>query len=303
MDWFEQPTGFPETDYAATRAKLDVEGNRLLSRVNGRSYAIGQFKLTPLQALRVAAARQRSPPGRIKVRIVQGNVRDMHSSREYKGALFQVASQFNMVEMISYEITPEHGVTRYERDATQGPACAVAAGAATIYRNYFVPLAGGYGQTAGRQLDGLAEIGLALSATLRWPVDALWKMKNGYALCTQDGLEAIGRHLTPASEPERDRLRGLLHVGLHQDIEVTDSPGKIRPLVSQAFCSALPVAYTDVPQLLWKPFASLVLEAAYEATLWAAVLNARRGVSNIVLLTSLGGGAFGRRAAAPPRDL
>jgi hypothetical protein len=27
--------------------------------------------------------------------------------------------------------------------------------------------------------------------------------------------------------------------------------------------------------------------------MWAAVLNARRGVSNVVLLTGLGGGAFG----------
>ncbi|WP_291690977.1 hypothetical protein [Bradyrhizobium sp.] len=42
----------------------------------------------------------------------------------------------------------------------------------------------------------------------------------------------------------------------------------------------------------FKEAARLVLEAAYEATLWAAVLNAQRG-SNIVLLTSLGGGAFG----------
>ena len=35
------------------------------------------------------------------------------------------------------------------------------------------------------------------------------------------------------------------------------------------------------------------MEAAYEATLRAAALNAQRGASNIVLLTSLGGGAFG----------
>jgi hypothetical protein len=43
----------------------------------------------------------------------------------------------------------------------------------------------------------------------------------------------------------------------------------------------------------WKAFASLVLEAAYEATMWSAVLNAKRGASNVVLLTFLGGGAFG----------
>ena len=48
-----------------------------------------------------------------------------------------------------------------------------------------------------------------------------------------------------------------------------------------------------MPAFHWKPFASLVLEAAYEATMLAAVLNARRGASNVVLLTGLGGGAFG----------
>jgi hypothetical protein len=55
----------------------------------------------------------------------------------------------------------------------------------------------------------------------------------------------------------------------------------------------LPVAYGAVPSIHWRAFATLVLEAAYEATLWAAVENARRGGSKIVLLTSLGGGAFG----------
>ena len=48
-----------------------------------------------------------------------------------------------------------------------------------------------------------------------------------------------------------------------------------------------------VPSSHWKPFASLVLQAAYEATMWAAVQNAQRGASNVVLLTQLGGGAFG----------
>jgi hypothetical protein len=59
------------------------------------------------------------------------------------------------------------------------------------------------------------------------------------------------------------------------------------------FCSALPVAYTSVAPSHWEAFASLVLEGAYEATLWTAVQNAQRGASNVVLLTSLGGGAFG----------
>lgn len=47
----------------------------------------------------------------------------------------------------------------------------------------------------------------------------------------------------------------------------------------------------------WAPLANLVLEAAYEATLLAGVLNSQRGASDTVLLTRLGGGAFGNDEA------
>ena len=189
--------------------------------------------------------------------------------------------------------TPERGVTGYEDDRTQGPACAIAAGAATIYRNYFAPLGDGQGQTVEKQFDGLADIGAALSQALDQPVSALWKMQNGYALCTQAGLHAIAEHLGAVQPEQLDILRGKLCIGIHSDVEVTDASGEGGPLVSQAFCSALPVAYSRVPSGYWEPFARLVLEAAYEATMWAAVQNAQRGASNIVLLTFLGGGAFG----------
>jgi hypothetical protein len=67
-------------------------------------------------------------------------------------------------------------------------------------------------------------------------------------------------------------------------------------VVSQVFCSALPISYTDIPAARWKPFAALVLEGAYEATLWAAVLNAHRFSSRMLFLTQLGGGAFGNES-------
>jgi hypothetical protein len=49
---------------------------------------------------------------------VTGDVRHMHKSPENAGALFQVASQFNMLEMTGPEVTPEHGVTIYQYDGT-----------------------------------------------------------------------------------------------------------------------------------------------------------------------------------------
>jgi hypothetical protein len=51
--------------------------------------------------------------------------------------------------------------------------------------------------------------------------------------------------------------------------------------------------HTNVPCRTLAAVRGLVLEAAYEATPWAAVFNARRGASTIVLLTRPGDGAFG----------
>jgi hypothetical protein len=64
-------------------------------------------------------------------------------------------------------------------------------------------------------------------------------------------------------------------------------------MVSQAYCSALPVAYSHHASHLWAAFARLVLEAAYEATICAAILNAAQNGTNRLFLTLLGGGAFG----------
>lgn len=263
MDWFEKLTGFAEHDYAETQAQLELKGNAFRSQVNGRRIGVGQFEMLSLAALREQASAVASNDGQLAISNVSGDVRAMHRLPKHDGAVFQVASQFNMLEMVSPSVMPEHGVTRYQTDRTQGPACAMAAGGATIYRNYFVPMSGEptqIGQSHDRQLDGLA---------------------------------AIGRHLEASTPAEIDALRGLLCVGVHRDVEVTDHDGNDPPTVTQVFCSALPVAYSNLPAPLWRPFAQLVLEAAYVATLCAGVLNAARGRSNKVLLTQLGGGAFG----------
>jgi hypothetical protein len=295
MDWFERLTGFRETSYHDTRAKLKVDGSRLQSLINGKAYDTGELELVSLQALRERVQSGGGRPGRLKASVVTGDVRQMHQSTENAGAMFQVASQFNLLEMTGPEVSPEDGVTRYQHDRTQGPACAIAAGAATIYRNYFAPVGGGYGQTAKRQFNGLADLGEGLGALLNKPVKDLLSMQNGYALCTQAGLDAITEHLGKLQPDQIDILRCKLCIGVHHDVEVTDAAGEHRPVVSQVFCSALPVAYSRVPSSHWEAFASLVLQAAYEATMLTAVLNARRGASNVLLLTELGGGAFGNR--------
>lgn len=53
------------------------------------------------------------------------------------------------------------------------------------------------------------------------------------------------------------QLRGRLRIGVHRDVDVTDAPKPGR-LVSQAFCSALPVANSNLSALEWANFAQIV---------------------------------------------
>ena len=119
MDWFEKLTGFPESTYEETRQKLEVRNGRLISRVNGRSYRVGKLELLSLATLRSKTA-EIPIEGRFSVRNVSGDVRGLHHDPANRGSLFQVASQFNLLEMTSFSVTPEDGVTRYAHDPTKG---------------------------------------------------------------------------------------------------------------------------------------------------------------------------------------
>src|SRR6185503_8384934 len=229
--------------------------------------------------------------GRISVREVVANVQQLHRNESNAGSLFQVASQFNLLEMVSPDVTPEQGVGIYENDHTQGPACAIAAGAGTIYRNYFAPVNGQIGQSESNQLDCLADIGRELGNS----DSRLWQMRNGYALATQTGLIEISNRLRDSNENELDELRKLLRIGVQWNTQVTLKDANHR--VSQAYCSALPVSYSEHSSDLWKEFASLVLEASYEATICTAILNWLSTGNNRVYLTLLGGGAFGNETS------
>ena len=182
MDWFERLTGFPERDYESTSALLDFSGGRLTSKVNGQSYGIGHLEVPTLAALRELAKAGSGATGSMKVGIVTGDVGALHRQPEFAGALFQVASQFNLLEMTSPRVTPEDGVTRYRNDPTQVPACAIAAGAGTIYRNYGVVMKDGVGQTRTRQIDALSGVGDWIVRRIGGKVSDLWSMENGYAM-------------------------------------------------------------------------------------------------------------------------
>ncbi|WP_240971152.1 hypothetical protein [Flammeovirga aprica] len=278
--------GFEEVSPKNVREKIKVEGNKIISKVNGKVYQFGELEIPALYELRQKSLMD-IYRGNVIVKEVVGDVQDLHVDPDNENALFQVASQFNLLEMLSPERTPELGVGIYERDYTQGPACAIACGAGTIYRNYFVPLNQQIGQSFSNQIDCLDLIG----EELKNDKYNLWRMINGYALMGSKSLQIVNDHINQLDDTEREALKSKLKIGIQWKSEVTI--GNSSQLVSQVFCSALPVAYSHLDPALWESFARLILEATYEATLHTALINLDRNYSNKVFLTLVGGGAFG----------
>ncbi len=262
-----------------------ADGVWLTSTANGRRMRVGRFETPSLVELRERAACV-DAPGSLRAREVVADARELHTDPSVAGATFQVASQFNTLEMIGPDYTPGDGITIYGKDHTQGPACAIACGAGTLWRNYLADLGDGVrGQVHGRQIDCLAGLASALGHEI--------EMQNGYAFPTESQLASIADQLASATEAERDELRSALRVGVMWQTEVTWRDAG--HLVSQVYGSALPVIYGGAGE--WEPFARLVLEASYEATLHAAVLNAEATGNRTLFLTLLGGSAFGNDEA------
>lgn len=291
--WFETLFGFAEEDWLSTQQQFTLEGTNLHSRANGRSFEVGRFSTPNLGALR-AGAQAAGRAGNLRLTHTRiGDVLELHALPDNRGAMFQVASQLNCLEFAGPNVVPEDGVTGYAHDPTQGPACSLAAAAGTVYRNYFAPVAGQLGQRADRQIDTLHD----LSATLGAP-GQYFTVRNGYTSSDAARLTALDAAL---ARHDRQDLLDRVRIGVQSGVGVDFCRRFVEPgtptTVSQAFCSAISCGYVrGVPTDSWAPLATLVLDAAYEATLWAAILDAREGAgSGKVWLTFLGGGVFGNR--------
>ncbi len=282
--WFKKLLGFKEINPDQVRSNLRIEGENLLSLVNGKSYQWGTLEIPKLEELRDNSPNLNNYRGKINIQEIVGDVQELHLKNE--NSVFQAASQFNLLEMANPEITPEQGVDIYEHDFTQGPVCAITCGAGTIYRNYFVELHGQTGQSAKNQIDCLEALGLYFKND-DFPC---WQMQNGYVLCNEEGLEHINNIISQLDHEAYETLKGELKIGVQRDTEITIDTRQ--RTVTQAYCSALPIGYSQLAVEKWEPFARLILEATYEATFYAALRNFESTGNNRLFLTLVGGGVF-----------
>lgn len=155
MSWFKDIFGFEESTYAKTQANFYINGTLLYTRGQpSRTFHVGILSPPSLPSLpsltelrKAVCALEVSRGGRIKLSSLVADAYELHGWPEANGALIQVASQFNLLEMPCEHTTPEKGITQYQHDYTQGPSCTMACAAATVFRNYLVPVGSQRGQT------------------------------------------------------------------------------------------------------------------------------------------------------------
>ena len=114
MTWLDKLTGFPETSPTYVRDNLTLSGETLTSKVNGRVMRCGRLEIPSLAELREQVQATRKS-GKLTIREIVANVQTLHADKSNEGSLFQVASQFNLLEMVNPSVTPEEGVGIYEK--------------------------------------------------------------------------------------------------------------------------------------------------------------------------------------------
>ena len=132
MTWFRQLFGFAEQGYADTQKRFRADGHQLHADAQPpRSFHIGTLAMPSLAELRAQIDALGVEAGaRLAIDTVRADAHALHAWPQAHGALIQVASQFNLLEMPGPGVTPEDGITDYQHDRTQGPACAPACASA-----------------------------------------------------------------------------------------------------------------------------------------------------------------------------
>lgn len=335
--WFSKIYGFHEMLNGKSvvnrlmKISINEQGRIYLTHTNGLGHVssfdagIPLYKSTGdllLEAERVIHEMPPQPVG-ITYREIHADVKNLHANPELAGSLFQVASQFNSLEMATPQHTPEMGITIYEHDRTQGPVCAMACPTGTLYRNYFImhnerdkprmP------QTETNQINTLETIiDKFQKSDLEYKVDFV--VKNGYIL--------------PATIEDSNKLNEMIgwpgaiegmandvNYVIQEDVPVLLNPTKPDPVphkVSQIYCSGFPLAYSISTEkndgllgpaeqatiktsggVEWYAYMNrtlikMITTAMYTATLSHAVnMTKTQGKRVKVFLTLVGTGVFG----------
>lgn len=217
-------------------------------------------------------------------------------------SMFQVASNFNGIETIDEEATPETEdfTTNYIYDHTQGPGASVSAGPAAIARVF----AAYYDDRNPAQ--EWAQRGLKHQVNMLAGVRDHYRVVNGYVV-NFDGQKDVTQPLPDTSERGLDSIAGKVQLCVHENADVTfgaryydnDDNDYMAVLkdphrINQVFTAAMNLrqgANGKANQML--PDSPIKSKALLRASYMGSYLAAINTGCESLYLTLIGGGAFG----------
>ena len=307
-DWFKHLFGFQESLENVKKyisIQENSENTKLISSMNNQKFNSGHFSLFSANSFDKTTLNKKPGNKNGKLNIVHGqrmkskmleyvDIMNGCSFPEFKGATFQVASNFNCLEFANDKQTAFDGITIYSDDLTQGPEAAISCAASTLYRNYFIK---------HEESDERGQLSTNINLLKNTPLN----VHNG--------------KVKIISEDEIQRLKSLnfdwknisnYYVGSHENCQVCISRGKKHSqykiheslinnlidtqLIHQVFASAFNFTQNVIPNQFTFEISQHLLFSEYYNTILIAWRNAIKYSnypgSNKCFLTLLGGGVF-----------
>jgi len=295
-------------DYLYDTEKLYIYATNIKFTINNILYNVGDFLCLPLIFLERFQKYELSKdaPKNITYNIINEDIVSLINESSPTD-VFQAASQFNLLEMMSENVSPENGIRNYYKDNSQGPRVALASPIGTFFRNYLIyknPYqttdVDGYPQTTDKQFNTLQTLldlpELKFIKVNTNPTQGQYLYKNGYCFINPT------QEQSNFARDNQNLFENHLKVGVQWNSPLLFDYDK---KVCQVYCSGLPFGdYAFIYGLELdrdgyedriKPFAVGILKAAFKCTLQVAVnkLHLLKDDSRIkVYLTAVGSGEF-----------
>lgn len=270
------------------KSDFNVSGTTMYSVKSDEPFEIGNLQIKTLDEIRRDAQsvqknmKSKFKRDKLSVKFLKSNIFRQHSKKENEGALIQVSSNFSCLQ--DKDLNKQSNITDYAGSYSQGNQSCIATAPSTLYRRYF--------HRKINLLDSLEK-----DKKIDNGKEKYWILENGQiVLNSRDNkIDKLNKII----DDNKDGLRDNIMIGYHEDIEVVYSMEDKRikkgrffenvHKVGYALCSPLDIKLNrQINKKNMEKLSELILEAQYEATLWAGVINANSTSNNRVILTIIG---------------
>ncbi len=207
----------------------------------------------------------------IQIKCIQGDIRHLQGLKENENSLFQIASNFNVLENAHrYDkfIPYQNFLTKYIDDPTQGTFGAVSAGPGTIYRTYIHPKI-----NLLRKYSNWFEVsnGKLVRTNMKQIPSVMPDYLDQIQVCTHESTQVT--HTLDNTEKKNGDWKFIKQNG---------------PIIHQSFVSTMAFSKEDLIPEHMKRIVKCLLVSAYMSTFASAFkINAKK-----IYLTLIGGGVF-----------